>query len=117
MDKVRWSIDFFQWSTETSTSILLDLLTHAPRSTQFLATPMTHSGNDLVASLEGYMRLFLSDVRVTRHQFAKRQPGASGANAKVPSKAFQTESAAGRDPEIVFYSGVSPQSLIIYRCV
>ncbi|CDS40658.1 nicalin [Echinococcus multilocularis] len=121
------------WSTETSAGALLDLLTLGPRSTQLLSASSdrlgrkTLEGNGLIHSLERYLRAFLPEVRITRHYFAKKNPTAAEGNSKNPSKSVQYESgsvaaasmptlsAAGRDPEIVFYTGVSPQKIIVYR--
>ncbi|KAM7541378.1 hypothetical protein Aperf_G00000029170 [Anoplocephala perfoliata] len=116
------------WSTNTSAVALMDLLTVQPRSTQLLSTPLTRSSskafdNNLIYTLEQYMHSFLPDVRLTKHRFAPKQP--SGANNKNPDSSFQQESpsassmptlsAAGKDPEIMFYSAVAPERLIVYR--
>ncbi|KAL5969443.1 Nicalin-1, partial [Taenia solium] len=122
------------WSTETSAGALLDFLTLSPRSTQLLSMPSNRpgrkasKGNGLIHSLEQYLRSFLPEVRITRHHFAKKQPTVVEGNSKTPTKSAQHEpgsvaaaasvptlSAAGRDPEVVFYTGVSPQKIIVYR--
>lgn len=107
----------------------MDLLTLQPRSTQLLSAPLTRpsskafDNNNLIHTLEQYMRSFLPDVRLTKHRFAKRQ--STGANNKNSDKLFHQESpsatsvptlsAAGKDPEVVFYSAVAPEQIIVYR--
>ncbi|VDL59838.1 unnamed protein product [Hymenolepis diminuta] len=120
------------WSTNSSAAALMDLLTLQPRSTQLLSMPSSRSGSKvsslstgsgLINTLEQYMRSFLPEVRLTKHQFAKRFT-----TGKQDSKSFQqqqqetasttsmpTLSAAGKDPEVVFYSGVAPGKIIVYR--
>lgn len=110
----------------------MDLLTLQPRSTQLLSMPPSRSsskasslssGSGLINTLEQYMRSFLPEVRLTKHQFAKRFT-----TGKQDPKSFQqqqqetasttsmpTLSAAGKDPEVVFYSGVAPGKIIVYR--
>ncbi|VDM17619.1 unnamed protein product [Hydatigera taeniaeformis] len=121
------------WSTETSSGALLDLLTLSPRSTQLLSVPSGRPNrkpskvNTLIYALEQYLRSFLPEVRITRHHFLAKQAASADGNSIVPAKLVQHESgsavtastptlsAAGRDPEIVFYTEVSPQKIIIYR--
>nr|CDS32029.1 nicalin [Hymenolepis microstoma] len=118
------------WSTDSSATALMDLLTLQPRSIQLLSAPPSRSSfktssngrSGLISTLEQYMRSFLPDVRLTKHQFAKMPP-----TTKQDPKSFQqqqeaasaasmpTLSAAGKDPEVVFYSGVAPRKIIVYR--
>ncbi|VDN98026.1 unnamed protein product [Rodentolepis nana] len=120
------------WSTDSSAAALMDLLTLQPRSIQLLSAPPSRSSsktsfigsNGLISTLEQYMRSLLPDVRLTKHRFAKmlsttkqdlkssqqqQQQEAASANS------MPTLSAAGKDPEVVFYSGVTPRKITVYR--
>lgn len=76
------------------------------------------------------MRSIMSEVRLTRHHFAsvkaasmaggqhhqdKNTPNSAGGPADKGSDQVSSISAASKDPEITFYSGVSPQKVTIYR--
>lgn len=105
-----------------------------PRSTQLLSVPPRSPGYaqpsaspGLIASLEQYMKSILPEVRLIRHHFSKPPPSTKGETKQQKQKSDDSDTgnsaasqvpnlaAAAKDPEIVLYSSVSPQTVTIYR--